>query len=452
MMEFDYDVIVIGAGFAGLTAARELSIRGLSTMILEARDRIGGRTHTFTMASGDTVDLGGGHVNWTEPHLWSEVTRYGLEDELIDAGETIDHVCTPTAEGLKWCTPGEHYRREKALFETVFEPSRRVFPKPFRPLLMSDELAKYDISLEERLGQIGLSADDAAFLRSLFTTECGADLSEGSYLSLMRWYALAGHDYDRTVQTLFGYKFRHGTVTLANAIMDESTAELKLSTPVTDVAWNDDGVRVVTSRGEKLTAKVCIVATPSGVWADLNFAPELPEHRLKVSRERALQNPATSNIKLMLKGEPRRFYMIPELGHPIGMIWTAWMKSHDVQLAQAFQSPTMRDAADPVEVTAAVKDLLPHVEVLEVVSGTFYTDDPFSRGGYPMYRTGVLTREQPSLRLAEPEGRLVFATADISQFWNSFIDGAIESGIRAAQHVRHMLGDGQSPQRGQRSE
>jgi monoamine oxidase len=52
-----------------------------------------------------------------------------------------------------------------------------------------------------------------------------------------------------------------------------------------------------------------------------------------------------------------------------------------------------------------------------------------------MYQAGVLTAEEPPLRLAEPEGRVSFASADIASFWNSFIDGAIESGIRAARQV-----------------
>ena len=72
------DVIVIGAGFAGLTAARELSRRGHSVVVLEARDRIGGRTWT-TERLGRTLELGGTWVHPTQPHVWAEITRYGLE-------------------------------------------------------------------------------------------------------------------------------------------------------------------------------------------------------------------------------------------------------------------------------------------------------------------------------------------------------------------------------------
>jgi monoamine oxidase len=439
-MESDYDVIVIGAGLAGITAARECSTRGLSTIILEARNRVGGRTYTSRFSSGEVIDAGGAHVHWTQPHLWAEVTRYGLEDELVDAGEKIDEVCAPTADGLKWYSPEEHYARERRLLNAFYEPSSRVFPKPYQPLLMKDELAKFDISLDQRLAQMNFSADDEALLRSRFAGSCGGPLSEASFLALMRWYALGGHDYDGMRKVISGTSFKNGVATLTDALLADGNTILKLSSPATEIEQRDQGVRVKTRDGETYSARVCVVATPSGVWADVKFFPSLSENRLKVSRARALQQPAgVAKMQMILKGERRRFFIVPELGHPIGMIWTWKKQSDDVQFAQARQSPAMRDAADLNEVTAAINALLPHVEVLELVTETWYPNDPFSRGGYAMYQAGVLTREEPPIRLAQPEGRLVFATSDISRFWCSFMDGAIESGLRAGHQVRTIL-------------
>ncbi len=72
-----YDAIIIGAGFAGATAARELSQAGLSTLVLEARDRLGGRTWQQTIG-GQQFEMGGAYVHWCQPHVWAELTRYGL--------------------------------------------------------------------------------------------------------------------------------------------------------------------------------------------------------------------------------------------------------------------------------------------------------------------------------------------------------------------------------------
>jgi monoamine oxidase len=72
------DVVVIGAGFAGLVAARELGRAGLGVLVLEARDRVGGRTWTDRRLGHD-LELGGTWVHWVQPHTWAEMTRYGRE-------------------------------------------------------------------------------------------------------------------------------------------------------------------------------------------------------------------------------------------------------------------------------------------------------------------------------------------------------------------------------------
>lgn len=80
------DVVVIGAGFAGLVAARELGAAGLSVVVLEARDRVGGRTwtdHRF----GHDLELGGTWVHWVQPHTWAEMTRYGRGIERSPSAE-----------------------------------------------------------------------------------------------------------------------------------------------------------------------------------------------------------------------------------------------------------------------------------------------------------------------------------------------------------------------------
>ncbi|HET7516586.1 MAG TPA: FAD-dependent oxidoreductase [Actinomycetes bacterium] len=77
-MSYDeQDVIVIGGGLAGLTAARELRNAGRRVLVLEARDRLGGRAFTSQFA-GTEVELGGAFVHWFQPHIFAELTRYGI--------------------------------------------------------------------------------------------------------------------------------------------------------------------------------------------------------------------------------------------------------------------------------------------------------------------------------------------------------------------------------------
>src|SRR2546423_4282094 len=73
----DADVVVVGAGIAGLVTARELSRAGLRVVVLEARSRLGGRVWTDHRLGRD-LEIGGTWLHWVQPHAWAEVTRYGL--------------------------------------------------------------------------------------------------------------------------------------------------------------------------------------------------------------------------------------------------------------------------------------------------------------------------------------------------------------------------------------
>jgi monoamine oxidase len=438
-LEYDCDVLVVGAGFAGLVAARECAHRGLSTIILEGRNRIGGRTYSTTLA-GHVVEMGGTSISPTEPHVWSELTRYGLA--VRDTDIELDAVCAPVADGRKWYTAAEHFDRERRLVNEYFAPSRTIFPKPYDPLAMKDEVAHWDISAEERLEQLEFTEDDRAHLRSLFAEWLGGDLTEGGYLALLRWYALGGHDYDRMVTTQGGTVIADGTSALHRAILDDSGARVRLNTAVAEVESGADGVRVKTKAGAVLAARACVVATTCGAWADITFSPPLSENRLRVASTRVLQAPAVSSTKVVLKGERRRIYIMPEVEHPISSLLTLEVLAEDMQVCRIMQHPAMRNAADWTEVEAAIKDLLPHTEALEHLTQTYYGDDPMTRGGWSMYRAGALSREEPCERLTQPEGRIVFATSDIARFWHSFIDGAIESGITASRQVRRIVANG----------
>ena len=80
-----HDVIVVGGGFAGVTAAREAALGGRSVLLLEARDRLGGRTWTAPW-DGTKIEYGGAWVHWHQPHTFSEITRAGLAVRLGEPG------------------------------------------------------------------------------------------------------------------------------------------------------------------------------------------------------------------------------------------------------------------------------------------------------------------------------------------------------------------------------
>src|SRR5690625_7307518 len=85
----DYDVIIVGAGFAGVTAARNLSQKGYRTIVLEGRDRMGGRTW-YDHRLGENLEMGGTFIHWFQPNVWHETMRYNLEVEKLKDRKSVE--------------------------------------------------------------------------------------------------------------------------------------------------------------------------------------------------------------------------------------------------------------------------------------------------------------------------------------------------------------------------
>ena len=111
-----YDVIVIGAGFAGLAASRDLAKSGLSVLLLEARNRIGGRTFTSAY-QGKKIELGGTWIHWSQPYVWNEITRYGLG---------IEESPGAAAETVSWISGGKlHHGKAGPVWEKIARAMER---------------------------------------------------------------------------------------------------------------------------------------------------------------------------------------------------------------------------------------------------------------------------------------------------------------------------------------
>jgi monoamine oxidase len=91
-----YDVAVVGGGFAGVTAAREAALQGRSVLLLEACDRLGGRTWSteWEPAHPARIEYGGAWIHWHQPHTWSELSRAGLAVTLGDDAEVAAGMST----------------------------------------------------------------------------------------------------------------------------------------------------------------------------------------------------------------------------------------------------------------------------------------------------------------------------------------------------------------------
>jgi monoamine oxidase len=136
----DQDVIVVGGGLAGLTAARELRKPGRRVLILEGRDRLGGRVLTSEFA-GTEVELGGAFVHWFQPHIYAEMTRYGISHEIPPEPTRWSYVSQGRVHDS---TLAELMPRMTELCERCFADARATLPLPHQPLALAEAVASLD--------------------------------------------------------------------------------------------------------------------------------------------------------------------------------------------------------------------------------------------------------------------------------------------------------------------
>lgn len=426
------EVIVVGGGFAGLTAARELGNAGRRCLVLEARDRLGGRTWTSEFAGVD-VELGGGWVHWIQPHVWAEITRYGIEVTE-----------SPAPERCVWLADGERRSGSPATFDELLDRVLRRFydgfehalEYPFDPLREEEAVREMDdLSMEDRVEQLGLTGEERAVLSGYLATVSHSPCRMGGLASALRWFAPAKWDNPLALDAIARFKLKTGTRSLVEAIADDGGATIRLSTPAASIEQTGDGAIVTTRTGERLTAEAVVVAVPLNVLSRIRFTPPLSSGK----RAAADEGQASCGAKVWVhaRGEPEKVYATAaEDGAPFSWIQSEY-ETPDGQLLVGFApDSTKLDGGDPEEVQSAFRSFFPGIEVAEVLCHDWFADE-FSLGTWGFFRPGQLTRHLKELQ--SPEDRVFLAGSDMANFWGGFIDGAIESGMTTARQVNAAL-------------
>jgi monoamine oxidase len=208
---------------------------------------------------------------------------------------------------------------------------------------------------------------------------------------------------------------------------------VKLGTHVERIENNDDGVRVTARSGEQFTARAAVVATPLNTWHALTTSPSLQAGKAAMARERMAGH--ATKIWALVRGVGGNFYGV---GWETKIKWLATEYSTpEGDLLVGFgTSPEVLDVNDDAAVAGAVREFLPDAEVVRTDAHDWNTDE-LSQGTWMAYRPGQVMRTASALQ--RPEGRVAFAGSDLASGWCGWIDGAIESGHRAARAVKEML-------------
>ncbi|MGY4494686.1 flavin monoamine oxidase family protein [Pseudomonas sp. TE3610] len=427
-----YDVIIIGAGMAGATAARELGARGKKCLVLEARNRLGGRTWTADIF-GQQSEVGGQWVHWYQPHVWAEIKRYGLEiDETPGANPTYGTVLINNK--LTNIDPADSFARLDAGMKVFCGDLINAFPRPYDPGFDPSFLKHDDISIAQRLKQINLDITTHTILESFFATAVSGSLETAGMLDQIHWYARADNDMGRLLRACTQYYIKSGTSSLIHSMLDESKAEVKTSTPVRKVEHNASGVIVTAENGDVFKASACVVAMPMNCWNDIQWVPALLPGKVAASKERHVG--AGFKLKIKVKGNKGAYQSLAGAGHPVNMVYTDhFYDDHTTLFCMGYPTPGF-DYNNKALVLKEVEKLLPDAEVLDTFAYD-WTNDPYSKGSWCDYKVGMWSKYGADMR--KTEGRVVFAGSDVADGWRGFIDGAIETGLRAGRVTAELL-------------
>ena len=275
------DVVVVGAGFAGLASARELTRLGLDVRVLEGRDRVGGRSYTGHVA-GIPVDMGGTFVGPTQ-------------DAVLALADELGIPTVPTyhdgANLIRWRGAVRSYSgtiprlslgglidlgRVRWQFERIARTIPLTDPWTARRAARLDSQ-----SLSQWLRSVRAGATTRDLLAIMARVTWGCELDDVSMLHAAR-YARAAGGLDRMLDVENGAqqdRFAAGTQQIANAAAAELGHRVVLEAAVRRIDYHDDGVTVTSEKGTA-EGKYVVVAVPPEHWNVIEFTPALPaEHR-----------------------------------------------------------------------------------------------------------------------------------------------------------------------------
>lgn len=444
-----YDVIVIGAGYAGLVAARDVAFAKKDVLLVEGRDRIGGRTFTYDFL-GHKVELGGTWVHWAQPHVWSEMSRYGLTDGLAQSkafsepGEfSINYNNDENNTALlrdPRSTDAAMQRLVAAYFDVDGFGGRTIFPFPFKKMTNLEAIRKYDnLSTKGRLQQlVGFSREDIALLAVNLTAFGSIPPEEQSFLTTLHYYALADYDYDRLMTMMGRYKIAEGQSTLAANIFGEFTGDAVFNKAVQSVVSSPCKVVVSLRSGEKITAKHVICTVPINCLNDITFNPPLPPPMVKTQH----RNWGGKVIVHLDKKIPS-WWGLTAAPTPVDCLLVDKHSEHDGTFVVGFSpSDAHRTGGKVVEDPQIFTDKMLKLCVPSTwdahVTDLIWHDwnsDEFSKGQWAAWSAGQLKELNSLLASANVSRELTLASADWADGWTGFIDGAIAEGRRAARRA-----------------
>jgi monoamine oxidase len=426
-------VVVVGAGIAGLACARALARDEMDVLVLEARDRVGGRVWTLRdLAAGRAVEAGAMMVHGRHASVHAWLRELGIHAERI-----------PMFGGGRFVFRGR-LRRLSALF---LSNPRLAFQAMWRLPRAIDRYEGPDMTLDAFLAGRGLSADVRRIVGMMYGGVNAADASALSVRGIAEEASASGSGVPWR-----NYWVRDGYDAVATRRAAPLRDRIVLGTRVVRIETAQDGVRVHSDgpRGlEVHEGRAAVVTVPLGVLkaGDIGFDPPLPE-----AKHRAIEaigfgdvvkvllafDPALRRTRIgravFLADEALGFFFLPYHADPDGPVVLEGFIAGE--RARVFAERPESETID--RVLAGLGRMVPEVDLRSLLRGARAIDwgaDPFAKGAYsfPAVGGGLAARRV----LAAPVGNVLFFAGEATNFEAEYatVHGALDSGERAAREV-----------------
>ena len=418
------DVVVIGAGLAGLVAARDLQEQGADVIVLEARDRVGGRAFSSPDALGGLpYEYGGMFVAPSQRDIQSELHRYGLRTRPARRLTSVH-----------WYSGGALQRNGFPVPLNELESFERVVHHLHKLALESQQGREPQGSVPQDLDSLHLGPHTRDIVSAILSTETSSHLDDASMASLAADLALTGGQLVAWFQAAsLAQTVDGGAQQLATRIAAEVT-ELRLNTVVTAVTRRDGAADVHTGSGRRCARRV-ILATPMNTWRDLELTPGWPQ----AAEQLVERGHAGRGVKVgMLIEGPMPDVIIG--AHPVLQMVKIIDEVGGRFSTVAFSTDPHRvDASDLDALTGVMQQLAPGTTVTAAATHD-WANDPYSRGTWMSHYPSTPATAVDALHQLQPV--IHVAGSDVASTGASYLDGAINFGRAAARRVLGELRSG----------
>lgn len=446
-------VVVVGAGYAGLSAALDLHDSGVDVVVLEGSDRVGGRTLSEHLDGGLVIDQGGQWVGPTQRRLLAAAQRFGCATfPTYNAGSHLelwtDGVCRPFRDAGPVDGPGvDEYEAAAAAIDELAATVDLENPTA-TPRISEWDSQTVQSYLDREVPNEDARTRMALAVQGVWTVE-PRDISLFHFL----FYIHSAGGFDQLMETegcAQERRFVSGAQSVALAMADHLADAVHLNAPVQHIHTLDDGGALVdTARGQVRAQHVVVAASP-GAAVRIRFSPPLPQTRNRWME----RNPMGDVAKIHTVYDTPFWRAAGYSGeataygdHSVGVVFDNSPEDGRVGVLVSFVYADRQRRWSALSSDGRRADVLSTLAALfgdAAAAPTLYTEkiwpqDAWACGGYAANPAPGVWFEHGAAGWRTACGPIHWAGTETSSVWNGYIDGAIASGQRAAAEIRAEL-------------